>query len=154
MSLSFSEIAKFFTMEKVLILLAVIAVVVYLLHVNDYSLMKSTEVSNMEDGQGQGPQQEVPQEPTTVSSNSLNPQDLLPKDANANHPVLNELNNNVPDVLPVGHHLGAVSQSLRNANLQLRSDPEITKVDVGPWNQSTIEADLGRVPLELGCVDR
>ncbi len=152
MSLSFSKIAKFFTMERVLILLAVIAVVVYLLHVNDYSLMKSTEVSNMEDGQGAP--QDVPQEPTTISSNSLNPQDLLPKDSNANHPVLNELNNNVPDVLPVGHHLGAVSQSLRNANLQIRSDPEIAKVDVGPWNQSTIEPDLGRVPLELGCVDR
>lgn len=150
MSLSFSKIAKFFTMERVLILLAVLAVVVYMLHVNDYSLMKSTEVSNMEDGQQQPATPEGPQVPTTVSSNSLNPQDLLPRDTNANHPVLNELNNNVPDVLPVGHHLGAVSQSLRNANLQLRSDPEITKVDVGPWNQSTIEADLGRVPLELG----
>ena len=154
MSPSFSKIAKFFTMERVLILLAIIAIVVYIMYVNDYSVMKTVDVSNMEDGQGQGAAQDVPQEPTTVSSNSLNPMDLLPKDTNANHPVLNDLNNNIPDVLPVGHHLGAVSQSLRNANLQVRSDPEITKVDVGPWHQSTIEADLARVPLELGVIDK
>jgi hypothetical protein len=26
----------------------------------------------------------------------------------------------------------------------------IPKAEVGPWNKSTIEPDLGRVPLELG----
>jgi hypothetical protein len=34
--------------------------------------------------------------------------------------------------------------------LQLRSDPIIQKQDIGPWNQSTIEPDLARVPLEVG----
>jgi hypothetical protein len=58
----------------------------------------------------------------------------------------------MPDLLQAGYHIGldTIGQSLRNANLQLRSDPIIPKSDVGPWNQSTIEADMGRVPLELG----
>ena len=38
--------------------------------------------------------------------------------------------------------------SLRNANRDLRSAPVIPKQAVGPWSQSTIEADLLRKPLE------
>jgi hypothetical protein len=40
---------------------------------------------------------------------------------------------------------------LKNPNLQLRSDPIIPKKEIGPWNQSTYEPDLMRVPLEVGC---
>jgi len=39
---------------------------------------------------------------------------------------------------------------LRNANQQLRSDPPVPQVNVGPWHNTTIEADNMRVPLELG----
>jgi hypothetical protein len=38
--------------------------------------------------------------------------------------------------------------SLRNANYDLRSSPTIPRRNVGPWQQSTIEADLLRRPLE------
>ena len=57
-----------------------------------------------------------------------------------------------PDLLSAGHHIGidTIGQSLRNANQQLRSDPVISKQDVGPWHNSTIEADTTRIPLELG----
>jgi hypothetical protein len=58
----------------------------------------------------------------------------------------------MPDLLKAGHHIGldTIGQTLRNANLQLRSDPIISKAEVGPWNQSTIETDYARVPLEIG----
>jgi hypothetical protein len=58
----------------------------------------------------------------------------------------------MPDLLQAGYHIGldTIGQTLRNANLQLRSDPIIPKQEVGPWNHSTIEPDLGRVPLEIG----
>jgi carbon monoxide dehydrogenase subunit G len=58
-----------------------------------------------------------------------------------------------PDLLQAGYHIGldTIGQTLRNANLQERSDPIIPKAAVGPWNQSTIDPDLGRVPLEVGC---
>ena len=38
--------------------------------------------------------------------------------------------------------------SLRNANYDLRSTPSIPRQNVGPWAQSTIDADLFRKPLE------
>lgn len=96
---------------------------------------------------------------TNNSSHSLqtvaNPNDLLPKDMNSQWGDLNSLNSNnitTPDLLQAGYHIGldTIGQTLRNANLQERSDPIIPKQDVGPWNASTIEPDYGRTPLEVG----
>jgi hypothetical protein len=54
--------------------------------------------------------------------------------------------------LDCGYHYGinTVGQSLRNANQQIRSDPPIPQVDIGPWSQSTIEHDFNRRQLEVG----
>jgi hypothetical protein len=86
-----------------------------------------------------------------------NPSDLLPQDQNSQWAALNPSTMNqgdvlMPDLLQAGYHIGidTIGQTLRNANLQLRSDPVISKAAVGPWNQSTIEPDLARVPLEIG----
>jgi len=86
-----------------------------------------------------------------------NPSDLLPVDQNSQWSALNPNSMNkgdilMPDLLQAGYHIGldTIGQTLRNPNLQLRSDPLIQKGQVGPWNQSTIEPDIGRVPLELG----
>jgi len=88
---------------------------------------------------------------------TANPADLLPNDQNSQWSALNPNTMNkgdvlMPDLLQAGYHIGldTIGQTLRNANLQLRSDPVIPKASVGPWNQSTIEPDLGRVPLEIG----
>ena len=85
------------------------------------------------------------------------PKDLLPTDDNKEWASLNPVNMNqgsilAGDMLQAGYHIGldTIGQTLKNANLQLRSDPIIPKVDVGPWNQSTYEPDYGRVPLEIG----
>jgi hypothetical protein len=90
-----------------------------------------------------------------------NPADLLPKDKNSQWAALNPSAANqgdilMPDLLQAGYHIGldTIGQTLRNPNYQLRSDPVIPKSDVGPWNHSTIEPDLGRVPLELGAGTR
>jgi hypothetical protein len=87
------------------------------------------------------------------------PQDLLPQDQNSQWAALNPVaqgNIATPDLLQAGYHIGldTIGQTLRNANLQERSDPVIPKSQVGPWNQSTIEPDLGRVPLEVGVGGR
>lgn len=54
--------------------------------------------------------------------------------------------------LQAGYHIGinTVGQTLRNANMQLRSEPPAPQVKVSPWLQSTIEPDLGRKPFEIG----
>lgn len=83
------------------------------------------------------------------------PQDLLPSDANSEWARLNPVGQgDLSDVnlLKAGHHIGinTVGQSLRNANQQIRSDPPVPQVNVGPWHNTTIEPDTMRVPLELG----
>lgn len=100
--------------------------------------------------------------PSMSSSNAgynqmsvASPSDLLPQDANNQwsnlNPVLNG-GSQFPDLLQAGYHIGldTIGQTLRNPNYQLRSDPIIPKQEIGPWNQSTIEPDYGRVPLEVG----
>ena len=87
---------------------------------------------------------------------TTNPSDLLPQDTNSEWAALNPVhqgNAAMPDLLQAGYHIGldTIGQTLRNPNYQLRSDPIIPKAEVGPWNKSTIEPDLGRVPLEVGC---
>lgn len=54
--------------------------------------------------------------------------------------------------LEAGHHFGinTVGQSLKNPNLQLRSDPIIPKRDIGPFLQSTFEPDTNRRFFEIG----
>jgi hypothetical protein len=96
--------------------------------------------------------------PDILESCVANPADLLPKDENSQWSALNPTSMNkgdvlMPDLLQAGYHIGldTIGQTLRNPNLQLRSDPIISKNDIGPWNQSTIEPDYGRVPLELGA---
>ena len=83
-----------------------------------------------------------------------NPDELLPKDQNSQWAALNPMGTavNTPDLLQAGYHIGldTIGQTLKNANYQLRSDPIIEKKDIGPWLQSTIEPDYGRVPLEIG----
>ena len=99
---------------------------------------------------------QAPVQPGNYSSQSVaSPQDLLPHDQNSQWSSLNpsgQGNIAAPDLLQAGYHIGldTIGQTLRNANLQERSDPIIPKSMVGPWNQSTIEPDLGRVPLEVG----
>jgi hypothetical protein len=89
------------------------------------------------------------------------PSDLLPVDQNSQWASLNPgmVTNGgsaMPDLLQAGYHIGldTIGQTLRNPNYQLRSDPIIPKQDIGPWNQSTIEPDLGRVPLEVGAYSK
>ena len=83
----------------------------------------------------------------------MDPKDLLPKDAN------NEWSNIMPandlkdvQMLNAGHHVGinTVGSSLRNANLQVRSEPVIPQTNIGPWNNTTIEPDNLRRGFELG----
>ncbi len=94
--------------------------------------------------------------PTSCASGNIqNPSDLLPKDTNSEWAQLNpsgkgELAN--INLLKAGYHIGidTVGQTLRNANLQIRSEPPNPQLYVGPWNLSTIEPDFMRAPLEIG----
>ena len=103
-----------------------------------------------------GVQSSMPGIPTSCSKpNIQNPAELLPKDTNSQWALLNPSGKgdlaNV-NLLKAGYHIGidTIGQTLRNANLQIRSEPPNPQLSVGPWNQSTIEHDFMRPPLEIG----
>lgn len=88
----------------------------------------------------------------------LTPEDLLPKNAaNSEWAQVNpagqgDVKNQ--NFLTAGYHVGinSVGSTLRNPNLQLRSEIPNPQVKVSPWLQSTMQPDLNRKPLEInGC---
>ena len=84
----------------------------------------------------------------------LKPEELLPKNAansrwaKANPAGTGDLRDQ--NLLTAGYHVGVntTGQSLRNANMQLRSEPPNPQMRVSIWSQSTIDPDLARRPLE------
>jgi hypothetical protein len=86
----------------------------------------------------------------------LNAEQLLPKDNNTQFQQLNPQGGGALEnisLLQAGYHNGidTIGSSLRNSNLQVRSEPPNPTSKVSPWMNSTIEPDLMRTPLELGC---
>ena len=86
----------------------------------------------------------------------LTPSELLPKDPNSVWAQQNPMGTGSlkgKNFLSAGALIGVntVGQTLRNANLQLRSEPPNPQVSVSIFNQSTIQSDVNRRPLEVGC---
>jgi len=85
----------------------------------------------------------------------LAPSELLPANVNSQWSQVNPSGQGKlgdQNFLSAGYHFGTdtVGQSLRNANRQLRSEPPNPQVKVSPWQQSSIEPDINRRPLEIG----
>lgn len=89
-------------------------------------------------------------------NDSLKPADLLPKLGNTpeEQKFAQLYSTGQGDMqginfLDAGSQVGLSTRLNRNANLQLRSDPPISKQPM-PFMYSTIEADKLRLPLEIG----
>lgn len=163
-----SALSKFFTMERVLIVVVIIVLIIGLGYYTDAKKMVrdametgNAEPKKEEKKEMQGAHVAAAPAPAPVEGYKQQavaaPSDLLPSDENSKFAELNPNAANAdsvmtPDLLQAGYHIGldTVGQTLRNANLQLRSDPVISKKDIGPWMNSTIEPDMARTPLELG----
>jgi hypothetical protein len=158
-------LSKFFTKQRMFVIVIFIVLAIALVV---YSGEKSVVIDRMTDGSPYGAVKSdehkpdaspVVNEPSLINNYNkvsvANPSDLLPNDQNSQWAALNPVgsSNNamLPDLLQAGYHIGldTIGQTLRNPNYQLRSDPIIPVQQVGPWNQSTIEPDYGRVPLEI-----
>jgi hypothetical protein len=94
--------------------------------------------------------------PTACSNQTVqNPAELLPKDTNSQWAQLNPAGKgdlaNI-NLLKAGYHIGidTIGQSMRNANLQIRSEPPNPQINVGPWANTTISPDYMRPVLEIG----
>ena len=141
---------------KNVIVIALVAVIAYILW-NKFSTNTPSYYETIE---------QMNKKKTVAAANMNNPvkefqpitnsNQLLPKDTNSEWNALNpsgtgELSN--VNLLKSGWQIGidTVGQTLRNANLQLRSEPPNPQISVGPWNNSTITPDFMRVPLEIGA---
>ena len=152
--------SKFVTPQRLFVLIVFSVLAWFLL---SYSGSKSFNLDSMETGTDSAPAEKMGPTVTMAPAVSrgaavANPNELLPVDTNSQWAALNPVNMNQGsilngDMLQAGYHIGldTIGQTLKNANLQLRSDPIIPKQEVGPWNQSTYEPDYGRVPLEIGA---
>lgn len=141
----------------IVVIVIAIVVIVWNKLVSRKSGRENMDSKMMWYGNTQTPQtsQNVQKPKQNSNSQTSSSNDLLPKDTNSEWAQLNptglgELSN--INLLKSGWQVGVdtMGQSLRNANLQLRSEPPNPQTPVGPWNQSTITPDFMRVPLELG----
>jgi hypothetical protein len=94
--------------------------------------------------------------PSNCSSQSMNtPSDLLPSDNNSGWSLKPMGSGDFMGVnfLNAGYLIGVdtIGSTLRNANQQIRSEPPNPQLHVSPWNNTTIEPDAFRQPLEVGC---
>jgi hypothetical protein len=94
-------------------------------------------------------------ESSCFPKNQLTAAELLPQDNSSTWAQVNPTGSGTlkdKNFLQAGHHIGinTVGQTLRNANMQLRSEPPNPQVKVSPWLQTTIEPDMGRKPMEIG----
>lgn len=157
-----SGFSKFFTPQRILILVIFLTLIWLLL---SYSDAKTMSLDGMETGSASvdNTAETTPSATTAAAATSAapsataTPMDLLPADQNSEWAALNPVNMSqgniiAGEMLTAGYHIGldTIGQTMKNANLQLRSDPIIPKQNVGPWNQSTYEPDYARVPLEIG----
>lgn len=96
-----------------------------------------------------------PNMPMCFTKEELTSDDLLPVDKSSQWAQQNPDSNGYltdKNFLHAGYHFGidTTSNTLRNANRQLRSEPPNPQSIVSPWVNSTINPDPYRLPLEVG----
>jgi len=164
--------------SNVIVILGAIVLVYAVYTYSDQKFVLSSEplMSNPNDRQMVSAQQAAPVGPTGATGYTAvdsmtgqgappagatnmpvaNPSDLLPRDTNNQWGSLNPAGSgdlSGQNLLSATFLTGidTIGNTMKNANLQLRSEPPNPQLNVGPWNQSTFAPDLMRTPLELGA---
>jgi hypothetical protein len=121
-------------------------------------------ISNFTDGSGSGSAEGFESGPANFGDaaapagcyprDQLQASELLPRDGNSVWAQQNPLGPGSlkgVNFLSAGALIGinTVGQSMKNANLQLRSEPPNPQVPISVFNNSTIEPDFNRRPLEI-----
>jgi len=117
----------------------------------NYQSFNGVQPTNVVSGGG-----DIPSINNIVNRPASNPSDLLPSDMNNSWANLNPVGNadlqNITLLNPTQlTGINTQGSSLRNPNLQLRSEPPNPRTNTNcPWNISTIEGDQFRKTLEIG----
>jgi hypothetical protein len=149
--------------QKVLLLVAVFFVVVFLYKYNSSKTIVGMTVGASGNTLGGDPvgifSSPAPADGLQTSGNNArvrdSPESLLPKDTNSGWSTNVSGDGALKNVTLLNPNqiigINTVGNTLKNANLQVRSEPVNPRSNTGPWNQSTIEADPYRPCLEIGC---
>ena len=161
-----NSLKKFLKGNNIIVCIGLLVLVAAFLHYSDSKVLnmdgytqplKSSPVENVPE-----PNDSVMESPSLTGDLPQNCRhqtadvaDLLPKMDNQFselNPVGNKDFNDV-NLLKAGWLAGVntVGGTLRNPNLQIRSEPANPQKVVSPWQTSTIEPDPYRRSLEIGC---
>lgn len=159
------SVMKFFSNRVVQMTLLIITVVIVLYFASKKETF-APFILNKEIQESQEPQEAMELKPkmeytgedlgaSVDFSNSpeteIQPSDLLPQVQEAPEGSSPELaGQNFVFTTGFGLGINTVGSSMRNANLQIRSEPANPVVQVGPWQQSTITPDFSRKNFEIG----
>lgn len=140
-------------MQLMKILTVVLGLVALFYLYNEYVVKKQEEPC--EDQVEQFSSEDIKELEEQRTKAPLTSEDLLPQDKNNQWAKANPEGKGsiaFKNFLEAGHHIGVntVGQSLRNANLQIRSEPPNPRLVVSPWRNTTVEYDTNRKPLEIG----
>jgi hypothetical protein len=165
-----SDLEKTLRTNHILVILGAIVLVYAVYTYSDQKFVAPYETLQSDAKNRQRATVQVSQEPAPVSADAsvvvntpsagsnlpvANPADLLPRDSNNQWGSLNTTGSGDlqgQNLLSATFLTGidTIGNTMKNANLQLRSEPPNPQLNVGPWNHSTIAPDLMRTPLELG----
>lgn len=122
---------------------------------NKINYSNQNEGENVMEHFSQNTQFEEQRNDSAFPKDQLTAQELLPSDNNSLWAQVNPAGEGSlkdKNFIQSGYHIGinTVGQTLRNANLQLRSEPPCPQVVVSPFLQSTITPDTSRRVFEVG----
>lgn len=122
---------------------------------NKINYSNQNEGENVMEHFSQNTQFEEQRNDSAFPKDQLTAQELLPSDNNSLWAQVNPVGEGSlkdKNFIQSGYHIGinTVGQTLRNANLQLRSEPPCPQVVVSPFLQSTITPDTSRRVFEVG----
>jgi hypothetical protein len=167
-----SDLEKTLRTNHILVIFGAIVLVYAVYTYSDQKFVVPYEpLQDNTSGRPRAPQQQPPSQPPMAPAGMdgmsvqggggasqlpvANPSDLLPRDSNNQWGSLNpsgsgdlQGQNLLSATFLTG--IDTIGNTMKNANLQLRSEPPNPQLNVGPWNQSTFAPDLMRTPLELG----
>ena len=169
-----SDLEKTLRANHILVILGAIVLVYAVYTYSDQKFVVPYEPNQADtSGRPRAPQQQQQQQQPLTSMDGMtgqggappagasqlpvaNPSDLLPRDSNNQWGSLNpsgsgdlQGQNLLSATFLTG--IDTIGNTMKNANLQLRSEPPNPQLNVGPWNQSTVAPDLMRTPREVGC---
>jgi hypothetical protein len=141
-----------FSSNVMFIIVVIIVLVLIIMYNQNKSASNDTMVGNMDSTYANANEtdQNVPYSEQTKYVNDLLPSINNSEWSEFNPNITGEIDNINRYKAGFVQGIDTIGSSMRNANLQIRSEPPNPIIPTGPWNQSTITPDFVHTPFEIG----